>query len=146
MPIFSITLFGLHIAPTWYGLMYALGFMGGYLILRARKILSEKELESLLMYVFFGVLLGGRLGYVLFYNLPYYLAYPAQILATWQGGMSFHGGVIGVILAMILFAKVHKKSFLSIADNVTSILPIGLGLGRIGNYINGELLGFSPYA
>lgn len=125
--------------------MYALGFLAGYVIIKRRKILSDAELESLLFFVFLGVLLGGRLGYVLFYNLPYYLAHPIEVLYTWQGGMSFHGGVIGVIVAMFLFARMHRKSFLIIADNITSILPIGLGLGRIGNYLNGELLGFSPY-
>jgi len=145
MPIFSITLFGIPIAPTWYGLSYALGFLIGYLILKRRKIFSESELDSLILYVFFGVLLGGRFGFVLFYHLPYYLAHPIEILYTWQGGMSFHGGVIGVIIAMILFARIHRKSFLLIADQVTSILPIGLGLGRIGNYVNGELLGFANY-
>ncbi|MDD2891549.1 MAG: prolipoprotein diacylglyceryl transferase [Candidatus Gracilibacteria bacterium] len=145
MSIFSITFFGIHIAPSWYGLMYALGFIGGYWILKRRKIFSEGELDSLILYIFFGVLLGGRLGYVLFYNLSYYLAHPIEILQTWHGGMSFHGGVIGVIIAMILFAWIHKKTFFSIADSVTSIIPIGLGFGRIGNYINGELLGFSPY-
>ena len=145
MSIFSITLFGIHIAPSWYGLMYALGFLAGYFILRSRKILSETELESLIFFVFCGILLGGRLGYVLFYNLPYYLAHPIEILQTWHGGMSFHGGVIGVIIAMVLFARIHKKSFLSISDHVTSILPIGLGFGRIGNYLNGELLGFANY-
>lgn len=145
MPIFSVTLFGIHIAPSWYGLMYALGFFAGYWILKRRKILSETELESLVLYVFFGVLLGGRLGYVLFYNLSYYLSHPVEILQTWHGGMSFHGGVIGVIIAMIFFSKMHRKSFLIIADSVTSILPIGLGLGRIGNYLNGELLGFANY-
>ncbi|MDD5377304.1 MAG: prolipoprotein diacylglyceryl transferase [Candidatus Gracilibacteria bacterium] len=145
MAIFSITLFGIHIAPTWYGLMYALGFLAGYILIQRREILSDTELESLLFFVFLGVLLGGRLGYVLFYNFPYYLSHPLEILQTWKGGMSFHGGVIGVIIAMLLFALMYKKSFLIIADNVTSILPIGLGLGRIGNYLNGELLGFSPY-
>ncbi|MDD5197641.1 MAG: prolipoprotein diacylglyceryl transferase [Candidatus Gracilibacteria bacterium] len=145
MSIFSITLFGIHIAPSWYGLMYALGFIVGYYLLKRRKILSESELDSLMLYVFLGVLLGGRIGYVLFYNLPYYLAHFVEILYTWQGGMSFHGGVIGVILAMIFFARMHRKSFLIIADSVTSILPIGLGLGRIGNYLNGELLGFANY-
>lgn len=145
MAIFSITLFWIHIAPSWYGLMYALGFIGGYLILKSRKILSETELDSLMFFIFLGVFLGGRLGYVLFYNLPYYLAHPIEILETWHGGMSFHGGVIGVIVAMIFFARVHKKSFLLIADHVTSILPIWLWLGRIGNYLNGELLWFANY-
>lgn len=146
MTIFDITLFGIHLAPTWYGLMYALGFTAGYFIIRRRRMLSEAELESLILYVFFGVVLGGRLGYVLFYNLPHYLAHPLEILQTWQGGMSFHGGVIGVIVAMWLFSRIHRKSFLIIADHVTSVLPIGLGLGRIGNYLNRELLGFSPYS
>jgi phosphatidylglycerol:prolipoprotein diacylglycerol transferase len=145
MAIFSITLFWFHIAPSWYGLMYALGFMCGYLIIRSRKIITEMELESLVTYVFCWVLLGGRLGYVLFYNFSYYLSHPIEILQTWQWGMSFHGGVIGVIIAMILFSRIHKKSFLFIADHVTSILPIGLWLGRIGNYLNKELLGFTPY-
>ncbi|OIP53623.1 prolipoprotein diacylglyceryl transferase [Candidatus Gracilibacteria bacterium CG2_30_37_12] len=145
MTIFSITLFGIHIAPSWYGLMYALGFMSGYFILRKRKVLSEAELDSLILYVFGGVLLGGRLGYVLFYNLPYYLTHPIEIVQTWQGGMSFHGGVIGVIIAMFLFHQIHQKSFLMITDHITSILPIGLGLGRIGNYLNQELLGFAYY-
>ena len=76
---------------------------------------------------------------------PYYLAHPIEILQTWQGGMSFHGGVIGVIIAMFLFAHYHKKSFLTIADHITSILPIGLWLGRMGNYLNQELLGFANY-
>jgi phosphatidylglycerol:prolipoprotein diacylglycerol transferase len=84
MPIFSITLFGIHIAPSWYGLMYALGFIAGYLIIKSRKIITESELDSLVLYVFFGVFLGGRLGYVLFYNLPYYLTHPVEILETWQ--------------------------------------------------------------
>lgn len=143
MSIFSLTFFGIHIAPTWYGLMYALGFIAGYCIIRARKVLSDAELDALVFYVFVGVILGGRLGYVLFYDLSYYLAHPVDILKTWNGGMSFHGGMIGVIIAMYLFARKYRKSFLDIADQVTSVLPIGLGLGRIGNYINGELLGFS---
>lgn len=84
MSIFSITLFGIHIAPSWYGLMYALGFTAGYILIKRRKILSDMELESLILFVFFGVLLGGRLGYVLFYNLSYYLAHPVEILYTWQ--------------------------------------------------------------
>lgn len=84
MPIFSITLFGIHIAPSWYGLMYALGFIAGYLLIKKRRVLSDTELESLMFFVFGGVILGGRLGYVLFYNLPYYLAHPIEILYTWQ--------------------------------------------------------------
>lgn len=139
MPIFSVDILGVTLAPTWYGLMYSLGFVGGYLVLSRRDFLSRAELETLLLYVFAGVILGGRLGYVLFYDLGYFVEHPAQILATWRGGMSFHGGAIGVILAMLAYARVHRKNFYTIADHVTSILPIGLGLGRVGNYINGEL-------
>ena len=84
MPIFSINIFGIQIAPSYYGLMYALGFILGYYILRSRKIFSDTELESLTFHVFLGVILGGRLGYVLFYNLPYYLEHPLDILKTWQ--------------------------------------------------------------
>lgn len=84
MPIFSVTLFGIHITPTWYGLMYVLGFVCAYVILRSRKILAEAELESLMLYVFFGVFLGGRLGYVLFYDPSYYVAHPMEILQTWR--------------------------------------------------------------
>ncbi len=145
MTLFDITLFWIRIAPSWYGFMYALAFMIGYYLLLKRKIIPEKVLESLVFYVFIGVLLWGRLGYVLFYNPEYYIANPVEIFYTWHGGMSFHGGVIGVIISMIIFAHIHKMSFLLIADQVTSILPIWLWLGRIGNYINKELLGFSPY-
>lgn len=84
MPIFSVTLFGIHLAPSWYGLMYALGFIAGYLIIKSRKLLSDAELETLMLFVFSGVILGGRLGYALFYNLPYYTNHPGEILQTWQ--------------------------------------------------------------
>ncbi len=139
MHIFSVDILGLTIAPTWYGLMYSLGFVGGYLVLSRRAFFSRSEIETLLLYIFFGVILGGRMGYVLFYDPGYFLANPAEILATWRGGMSFHGGAIGVILAMIAYSWRHGKDFYRIADHVTSVLPIGLGLGRIGNYINNEL-------
>lgn len=145
MYIFSINIFGFQISPTWYGLMYAIGFISGYLILQKRKIFTKEQLESLLLYIFFWVLIGGRMGYVLFYNLSFFLEHPSKILSTWEWGMSFHGWVIGVICAMYLFAKKHKIRFLLTADEVTSILPIWIGLGRIGNYINGELLWYSPY-
>lgn len=85
MPIFTLDIFSLHIAPTWYGLMYAIGFLSGYLIIRSRKILPENDLDNLLLFVFFGVILGGRLGYVLFYDLSHYLAHPIDIVKTWNG-------------------------------------------------------------
>jgi phosphatidylglycerol---prolipoprotein diacylglyceryl transferase len=145
MPIFSIDILGVTLAPTWYGLMYSFGFVGGYWLLSRRDFLSRAELETLLVYVFFGVILGGRLGYVFFYDPGYFAAHPAEIIATWRGGMSFHGGAIGVIVAIAAYAWRHKKNFYHIADHVTSVLPIGLGLGRIGNYINGELAGYPGY-
>ncbi|MCK9272888.1 prolipoprotein diacylglyceryl transferase [Candidatus Gracilibacteria bacterium] len=142
MHIFSVNLFGITIAPSYYGLMYGLGFIAGYLIIKKRGLLSEVFLDNLTLYIFFGVILGGRIGYILFYNLSFYLQNPSEILKFWHGGMSFFGGAIGVILAMIIFARKYKKSFYDIADNVVTILPIGLGLGRVGNYLNKELLGF----
>ncbi|MDD2487209.1 MAG: prolipoprotein diacylglyceryl transferase [Candidatus Gracilibacteria bacterium] len=144
MSIFSINIFGIHIAPTYYGLAYALGFILGYYFLRKLRFIKETELEDLMMYAFFGVILGGRFGYILFYNLSFYLTTPSEILKFWNGGMSFHGGVIGVIIAMIIFSKRYKKDFFDIGDNLVCALPIGLFLGRIGNYINKELLGM-PY-
>jgi phosphatidylglycerol:prolipoprotein diacylglycerol transferase len=104
MHIFDITIFGLHIAPTYYGAAYAVGFLLGYWIVQRRGKVPEDKIDDLLLCVFLGVLLGGRLGYVLFYNLPYYLSHPAEILMPWKGGMSFHGGAIGVILAMAAYA------------------------------------------
>ncbi len=91
MAIFELTIFSIRIAPTYYGLAYAIGFIAGYEIIRRRGIFVIKNLDNLLFHIFFGVILGGRLGYVLFYNLPFYLANPNKILAFWDGGMSFHG-------------------------------------------------------
>ncbi|EKE29765.1 MAG: hypothetical protein ACD_2C00102G0001 [uncultured bacterium (gcode 4)] len=152
MKIFDITLFWIHLAPTYYWLMYALWFVWGYLILRKRKILSEKGLDSLIFYIFLWVILWWRLWYVLFYDLGYYLKNPLDIMATWKWWMSFHGWVIWVVVAMILFTIVNhkanpikkfdefKKHFLSLSDNVVGVLPIWLGLWRIWNYLNKELL------
>ncbi|EKE28600.1 MAG: hypothetical protein ACD_3C00040G0001 [uncultured bacterium (gcode 4)] len=153
MKIFDITIFWVHISPSYYWLMYALWFIFSYLILRKRKCFSEKELDSLMLYVFIWVILWGRLWYVLFYDFSYYLKNPLDIIATWKWWMSFHGWVLWVIIAMILFTiknyrvslkkasiKDFKKQFLKVADNVVSVLPIWLGLWRIGNYLNKELL------
>ena len=144
MKIFEITIFGFTIAPSYYGLMYAAWFILGYWIILKRKKIEEKALDSLLMYLFFWVMLGGRLGYVLFYNLSYYIVNPSKIFAFWNGWMSFHGWVIGVTIALLLFSLINKKSFYLIADEVTAALPIWLWLGRIGNYLNKELL-WMPY-
>ena len=130
----------------WYGLMYLVG-IGGAWWLAARRLAdfdptwSKEKLSDLVFWVAMGVILGGRLGYVLFYDLPAYIADPALILQVWKGGMSFHGGLIGVLLATLWFGKRHKKSFFELMDFIAPLVPIGLGAGRIGNFINGELWG-----
>jgi phosphatidylglycerol---prolipoprotein diacylglyceryl transferase len=139
----------LHLGPLevhWYGLMYALSFVAGYYLIiylapKRGVQLDSDGLFQLILYLALGVLLGGRLGYVLFYNLPYYLHHPIQIPAIWDGGMSFHGGLIGVTIAAIVFSRKTSIGFWRIADLVTPVVPLGLFLGRIGNFINGELWG-----
>ncbi|MBW2472626.1 MAG: prolipoprotein diacylglyceryl transferase [Deltaproteobacteria bacterium] len=130
----------------WYGLMYVLGFAASLLLVRYQiKKFGFKELaihfENLNLVLIISLVLGGRLGYVLFYNLPYYLNHPAEIMATWQGGMSFHGGMLGLIIGAVIFCRIKKLDFWRTADFYVVTIPIGLGLGRIGNSINGELYG-----
>lgn len=130
----------------WYGFMYALSFILGYLYLNYSKIgkrtgLTTGQKDTFTIFVILGVLLGGRLGYVLFYNLTYYLENPEKIIAVWEGGMSIHGGVIGVALALMWFSWKYKKSLLKLSDAVTGIVPAGIMLVRIGNFINAELYG-----
>ncbi len=130
----------------WYGLMYILGFIAAYFIIRSgvkRKhlTLSKDDVADLVFAAALGVILGGRTGYVLFYNLSEYVAHPLEIFAVWHGGMSFHGGLIGAILGGLFFARKKKISFFTLADICIMATPIGLGLGRIGNFINGELYG-----
>jgi phosphatidylglycerol---prolipoprotein diacylglyceryl transferase len=130
----------------WYGLMYVFGFIASYLLVRYQMKkksfgISGQEVENLLVYLMLGLIIGGRLGYVLFYDLPLYLKAPLEIFAIWHGGMSFHGGLLGVLIVGIVFSWRHKKSFWKIADLFIVTAPIGLGLGRIGNFINGELYG-----
>src|SRR5687767_15129912 len=132
----------------WYGLMYMVGFILGFFALRRlskrRKLnLSTDDLYDLLFFLILGVMIGGRLGYVLFYDLPSYLANPVDIFAIWQGGMSFHGGFVGMILAALYISRKKKWNFWEIADLGCVAAPVGLGLGRIGNFINGELFGRS---
>jgi phosphatidylglycerol---prolipoprotein diacylglyceryl transferase len=131
---------------SWYGLMYVFGFFASYLLVRyqmKRKDfgLSKLEVENLYFYLILGLIIGARLGYVLFYDLKMYLADPLEIFRIDHGGMSFHGGLIGVLIVGILFSWRNKKSFWKIADLLIVTAPIGLGLGRIGNFINGELYG-----
>ena len=134
------------LAIRWYGLMYMLSFLLGWPLLqrRAQKWMPELTLDmlnDLILWIVLGVVIGGRLGYVLFYNAAYYLSTPLALLHIWEGGMSFHGGLIGVLFAGWLFSKRRQLSFLRLADTVIPVIPIGLLLGRIGNFINGELWG-----
>lgn len=146
MTIFEASFFGLSIAPTWYGLMYAMGFFLCYTYIKRYWSIEEKHRDIFLFSVFLGVILGGRLGYVCFYNFEYFVDHPTDILAIWQGGMSFHGGALWVILAMVLFARRYHYRLFDISDVLVTILPLALWLGRIGNAINQELLGYSPYS
>jgi len=128
----------------WYGFMYALGFIVGYLYLlfsKRGKALKPQERDALVLYVMLGVVLGGRIGYILIYNLSYYLANPDKLLAVWEGGMSFHGGLLGVAIAVWLYRKKYKKAYLQIGDIICSISPVGLFFAKIGNFINAELYG-----
>lgn len=130
----------------WYGLMYVIGFILGYFIIRteARRkklALDNEAVADLIFYLAVGVVLGGRIGYVLFYDLTSYISNPLKIFYVWEGGMSFHGGLLGVTVAAFVFSKVRKTSFIDIGDMAAVAAPVGLGLGRIGNFINGELFG-----
>ncbi len=130
----------------WYGVMYILGFIAAHLLARhqARKINFERLLvlqDNLNLAIIAGVILGGRIGYVTFYNFSYYSQHPFEILATWQGGMSFHGGCIGVLVGGALFCWRKHLDFWKTADIYVVTVPIGLGLGRIANFINDELFG-----
>ncbi len=134
------------LAVRWYGMMYLLGFLGGFLVMchvaRLRNYpLDRERISDLLFYAVLGVVLGGRFGYVLFYNPAYYLHHPLEILSVWEGGMSFHGGVLGVLTAILLFCRHKQVPFLVVSDLAVAAVPVGLGLGRIGNFINGELWG-----
>lgn len=134
------------VALRWYGLMYLVGFVFAMWLAnrRADKPSSgwkRSEVETLLYAGFVGVFLGGRIGYVLFYNFPLFAENPLYLFKVWDGGMSFHGGLMGVIIAMWWFARRTKRHFLQVADFVAPLIPFGLGMGRIGNFINGELWG-----
>jgi len=130
----------------WYGFMYVLGFLAGYHLVRhqIRRFhwrAMEEHFENLNLVLLLGMILGGRLGYVLFYNHNYYLAHPGEIIATWQGGMSFHGAVACMILGGLFYCRRHGLDFWRAADLYVAAGPVGIGLGRLGNFINGELYG-----
>jgi phosphatidylglycerol:prolipoprotein diacylglycerol transferase len=134
------------VAVRWYGLMYLAGFALFWWLGQARardawRGMSRRDVEDLLFYGVLGVIIGGRLGYVLFYKPGYYLDNPLEALMLWKGGMASHGGILGVIAAMWLFARTRGKPFLQVADFVVPLVPLGLAAGRLGNFINGELWG-----
>ena len=140
---------GVPIAIHWYGLTYLVGF-ALFLFLAVRRSRlpqfavtgwTARDVEDLLFFGVLGTVIGGRLGYVLFYKPGFYFAHPAEIIAVWKGGMSFHGGLIGVILAMALFARLRGRRFLEVSDLVAPCVPTGFAAVRIGNFINGELWG-----
>jgi phosphatidylglycerol:prolipoprotein diacylglycerol transferase len=134
------------LAIRWYALSYIAGILLGWWHLRriapaAPKAASAEQIDDIIVWGTFGVVLGGRLGYVLFYQPSHYLAAPLEIFELWHGGMSFHGGALGVILAIALFARRHDLSFLRLGDVVVCCVPLGLFFGRLANFVNGELFG-----
>ena len=150
MPIHHIDPVALQLGPIsirWYGLMYLIGFalflvLGRLRSREAWRDMSAQDVDDLLFYGMIGVIVGGRLGHVIFYGpLSYYISHPLEIFAVWKGGMASHGGILGVIVAMWAFARSRGKSFLRVTDFVVPLVPLGLGAGRIGNFINGELWG-----
>ena len=134
------------LAVRWYGLMYLVGFaaawwLGLKRIRDNRAPITRKQFDDLIFFAVLGVILGGRLGYVLFYKPGYYAAHPLEIFAIWEGGMSFHGGMLGVMLAAWIYARRQEIGFLRLMDFVAPLCPLGLAAGRMGNFINGELYG-----
>jgi phosphatidylglycerol:prolipoprotein diacylglycerol transferase len=146
-PAFSPVLFEFGpIVIRWYALAYIVGLILGwryclYLTRHPRLLIKESDIDDFLVWATLGVILGGRIGFVLFYQPAEYLAHPDAILMVWKGGMSFHGGLVGVIVAMLLFARRRQLPFFQLADIVACATPIGLFLGRLANFVNGELFG-----
>jgi phosphatidylglycerol:prolipoprotein diacylglycerol transferase len=140
----------IHLGPLavrWYGLMYLAGFIA-FLVLGKRRAVSQpwhgftpEAVDDLLTWGVFGVILGGRLGQVLFYEPGYYFSHPLEIVAIWKGGMSFHGGLLGVLVACWLWGRKQGKTFFQVTDFIAPLVPLGLMAGRLGNFINGELWG-----
>lgn len=130
----------------WYGAMYLIAFGLAWWFATRRATREDvqwtrEQISDIIFYGALGVILGGRIGYILFYNFEQFLNTPSMIIKVWNGGMSFHGGLIGVTLAMWLFARRYKKSFFEVSDFVAPLIPLGLGVGRVGNFINNELWG-----
>ena len=150
--IFTLPIFGMEFALRWYAMAYIVGIIVGWRLVVATlrrphlwkndtPVMKESQVEDLLTWVVLGVILGGRLGYVLFYKPAYFVQNPAEILMLWQGGMSFHGGLLGVIIACVGFSWRQRIPWLSVADVLCMATPVGLLLGRIANFINAELWG-----
>lgn len=134
------------LAVRWYGLMYMVAFiqfllLGRWRIRQGGCPMSTEQLDDLLFYGMLGVIIGGRLGQVLFYEPGYYFAHPLEIIAVWKGGMSFHGGFLGVLIALMLWARKVGLKWFDVTDFVAPLVPLGLAAGRLGNFINGELWG-----
>ena len=129
----------------WYGVMYLLAFLSAYLLARYRikseVLWNTKHVDDLIFYGALGAVLGGRLGYLMFYNWSVFISNPLTFFNFQNGGMSFHGGFLGVLLAMVIFNKKYQFTFFQTTDFIAPLIPLGLGFGRIGNYINGELWG-----
>jgi phosphatidylglycerol:prolipoprotein diacylglycerol transferase len=130
----------------WYGVMYLIGFLGGWLLGRVRvgkpgMVWSASQVDDIVFYIVLGVVVGGRVGYLFFYDFHNLISSPLIFFTVWEGGMSFHGGLLGVLLAMWLFARKHGRTFFEATDFIAPLVTIGLGAGRLGNYINAELWG-----
>jgi phosphatidylglycerol:prolipoprotein diacylglycerol transferase len=146
---FDLSRFGIPVAVHWYGITYLVAF-GLFLFLAVRRSRlpqftatgwTRGDIEDLLFYGVLGVIIGGRLGYILFYKPNYYAGHLLEVFAVWKGGMSFHGGLLGVIVALMLFARTRGRPFLEVTDLVAPCVPTGFAAGRVGNFINGELWG-----
>ena len=134
------------LAIRWYSLAYIAGILFGWWYIRRQTLkpgapMSAAHIDDFITWAIVGVIAGGRLGYVLFYNLPFYISNPVEALKLWDGGMSFHGGALGVVLAVIFFCRKHRLDLMRVADIVATVSPIGLLTGRLANFINGELWG-----
>ncbi|MFP6778701.1 MAG: prolipoprotein diacylglyceryl transferase [Alphaproteobacteria bacterium] len=132
----------------WYALSYIFGIILGQIYLKNiiklnyyNKFVNQRHIENFLLWAMLGIIIGGRLGYIIFYNLPYYIYDPIKIFFVWQGGMSFHGGLIGITISIYLYSKNNNLKFLSLTDLICAAAPIGIFLGRISNFLNGELWG-----